>query len=111
MIYQKELTRKEYYKDILDKLTFFKFSEFEIDILVAMLTSNMLEVNIDTREQIRKVLNKDKFITNNYIKRLREKEALLDKPNVTRVYCINPEIMDIIKAEKITFEYIINDNN
>ncbi len=109
MIFTKELNKKDYYKEILTQLTMFKFSEFELNILVTMLTSNRLEVNIDTREHIRKVLNKDKFITNNYIKRLRVKGVLLTKPNVNRVYYINPTIIQILQEGTITFNYIIHE--
>lgn len=112
MEYKIPVTSKNYYKAILMVLNFnLKLSELEIDIICTMLNNNMLEVNIDTREHIRKVLNKDKFMTNNYIKRLRSKGILLDNDKLNRVYYINPTILDIIKQGKISFEFIINDNN
>ena len=111
MIFQRKLDKKEYYKELLSLLTFFKFSEFELDILTTMLCNNMTEVNIDTREYIRKILNKDKYITNNYVKRLRLKGVLLDRTDLNRVYYINPTIMEIIKEGKLTFEFSINDDN
>jgi predicted transcriptional regulator len=110
MILEKVISRKEYYKDILNKMVFFSLSTFEVDIIITMLNSNRLEVNTDTREHIRKVLDKDKAITNNYIKRLRNKGVLLDGDK-TATYILNPTVLQIINDGWITYNYIIHDDN
>ncbi len=112
MEYNIPVNKKDYYKAILMVLNFnLNLSSLELDILCTMLNNNMLEVNIDSREHIRKVLNKDKFMTNNYIKRLRNKGMLLDHPELNRVYYINPIILNIIKDRKVSFEFKLNDSN
>jgi hypothetical protein len=116
MEYKIPISNKDYYKAMLMVLNFnLKLSELEMDILCTMLNNGMYEVNIDTREVIRKVLDKDKFMTNNYIKRLRNKQVLLDKQGSNRVYYINPIIMNIINDRKVSFEFNVinldNENN
>ena len=77
MEYKIPVNSQNYFKAMLTVLNFnLNLSELEMDILCAMMNNGLIEVNIDTREIIRKVLNKDKFMTNNYIKRLRNKNVL-----------------------------------
>lgn len=109
MLLQKTVNKSDYYKQILATLYFFKFTDFELDILAAMLNNNMTVVNIDSREVIRKVLNKDKFIINNYIKRLKNKGVFLDIPN-TKVLNINPTIIELIKEGQITYGFNLDGN-
>lgn len=110
--YKIPVLKETYVKAVLMSINFLlNLTNFEIKILCAMLNSNMTIVNIDTREHIRKVLNKDKFMTNNYIKSLRTKNILLDHPTMSKVYYINPTILEIIKAGKISFEFVINEND
>ena len=112
MEYKIPVNSQNYFKAMLTVLNFnLNLSELEMDILCAMMNYGLIEVNIDTREIIRKVLNKDKFMTNNYIKRLRNKNVLLDKPNANRVYYINPAILNIMNDMKVSFEFIIADEN
>lgn len=100
------VTDKSYHKAILQIYNFnLKLSDFELDIISTMLTYGMLEINPDTKEIIRKVLDKDKFITNNYIKRLKDKGVLLPKED-QRGYTLNPNIANLTKDNKISFEFI-----
>jgi len=109
MLLQKTVNKSEYYKQILATLYFFKFTEFELDILSAMLDNDMTVVNIDSREVIRKVLNKDKFIINNYIKRLKNRNVFLEIPN-TKALNINPIIIDLIREGQITYNFNMSGN-
>lgn len=110
MIFQKEIPKIEYNREVLKSLSFiFNLSDLELDILVAMLNNNYTVINIDSREMIRKVLNKDKYLTNNYIKRLRDKQVLLDKMG-SKMFYINPIILDILKEGEVVFKFKINDN-
>jgi len=109
MLLQKTVNKPDYYKQMLATLYFFNFTDFELDILSAMLSNNMTIVNIDSREVIRKVLNKDKFIINNYIKRLKTKNVFLEIPD-TKVLNINPIIINLLRDGEITFKFNINDN-
>lgn len=112
MEYKIPVTNKSYYKAILTVLNFsLKISKLELDILAILLYHNMLEINADSREIIRKELDKDKFITNNYIKSLKLKNIILtDLNNPKRAY-VNPEIVRIVKEPKLSFEFIINESN
>lgn len=112
MEYKIPVTSKSYYKAILTILNFsLNMSKLELDIIAVLLYHNMLEINADSREVIRKELDKDKFITNNYIKSLKAKGILLIKDNDPKKAYINPEIINIVREPKLTFEFIINDHN
>jgi len=101
--------KKEYYSEVLNKLL--DLSSFELDILLTMLESNRLEVNTDTREHIRKVLNKNKAVTNNYIKRLRTKGIFVNKEGYNMVYLFNPLILQVLQEGKLTYQYSYDNSN
>jgi len=104
-----KVKKEDYVKAMLTIINFnLKLSELELDIITAMINNNMTVVNIDSREIIRKVLNKDKYITNNYIKRLRSKGVFLEKPNDKQFY-INPNILDILKDKEVSFKFHITE--
>lgn len=110
MEYKIPVTDETYYRVILGILNFsLKLSDFEIEIVSTMLANNWLEINQDTKEGLRKALDKDKFITNNYIKRLKDKNILIpkdDSKESTRgLYDLNPDIINIVKEPRILFEF------
>lgn len=112
MEYKIPVTSKGYYKAILTILNFsLNMSKLELDILAVLLYHNMLEINADSREIIRKELDKDKFITNNYIKSLKAKGIILTNPTDPKKAYVNPEVVNIVKEPKLSFEFIINDHN
>ena len=102
------VTKDSYYKAMLLIMNFsLKLRKFEIDILSVLLSNGIEQVNTDARDLIRKVLNKDKFNTNNYINRLKSKGILLPTSE-ERVFQINPSILEIVKDKKVSFEFIIS---
>lgn len=85
-----------------------KLSPMETDILSCMLNHNMKTIDSYSRETIRLELNKDKFSTNNYIVRLRDKGILITKPADKALY-VNPSMYDLIKDKKVSFEFELLD--
>jgi hypothetical protein len=110
MIFEKEITNKDYCREVLSSLSFFNFTSFELDILCVMLNNNIQVLNSDSREKIRKVLDKGKFTINNYIKRLRDKQVLLTI-NGTEHYKINPLVLNILKEGEVVYRFKINNGN
>jgi hypothetical protein len=111
MEYKIPVNIKNYHKAILMVLNFnLNLSKMELDIVACILNHNMETVDLYSREIIRKELDKDKFIINNYIGRLKDKKILLIKPADKKLY-VNPSIIEIAKDGKITFEFIINEKS
>ena len=110
MEYRIPVKNKNYHKAVLMILNFnLNLSNLEIDILATLLNYNISIVDINARDIIRKEINKDKFNTNNYINRLKNKGILVVKPADKNLY-INPTILDIVKNKRISFQFdIIND--
>ena len=80
----------------------------EIDMLACMLKHDMKIIDVYSREKIRKDLDKDKYVTNNYIVRLREKNILVTKPADKNLY-LNPKIIEMVKDPNMNFKlHIVN---
>lgn len=111
MNYPINIEKENYHKAMLLILNFnLKLSKLEIDMLSILLKNNINVIDTEARDFIRKILNKDKFNTNNYIKRLKDKHIFIVKDNDKRLY-INPYIWEIVKDKKVSFEFEIHDNN
>jgi len=111
MNYEIKQKGRAYYKSILMILNFnLELSNLEMDIISTLMDNDMLEVNIDSREYLRKILNKDKFMTNNYVKRLRNKNILLPKKD-SKAFYINPELVTILKEGNLNFKFIKDDSD
>ena len=103
MKYNIKVTKDNVYKIILNIINFsLKLTPLELDILQIILENNINIIDTNARELIRKVLNKDKFITNNYIIKLKNKNILL--ADSKKLY-LNPGINDIVKSKSITFNF------
>ena len=79
-------------------------SKLEIDILSTMLKNGLKTVNTDTREIIRKELDKGKYVVNNYIIGLKEKGIFVEQEN-TKALIINPNIINSVKDNQVTFKF------
>ena len=109
MNYPININKESYHKAMLMILNFkLNLSNMEIDMLSTLLKNGITIIDTDARDLIRKVLNKDKFITNNYIKRLRNKHVLLSKDNDKKLY-INPSILEIVKDREVSFKFEIHE--
>lgn len=105
MEYPITVNKDNYHKAMLMVLNFnLKLSNMELDMLSTLLKHNITIIDTDARDLIRKVLNKDKFITNNYIKRLRNKNIFIIKPADKKLY-VNPSLLEICNDKKVSFEF------
>ena len=111
MDYRIPINNKDYHKAILTVLNFnLHLSKQELDIVSTLLNHNVLIVDRQVRDTLRKDLDISKFNTNNYISTLRKKGILVTKPADKKLY-LNSGIIDIVKDKKVSFEFILHDNN
>lgn len=105
MEYNIPIAKEGYHKAILMVLNFnLNLSKMEMDIVATLLDNKISIVDGESRDIIRKVLDKDKFTTNNYISRLKDKGILVVKPADKNLY-LNPSIIEIVKDKKVSFEF------
>lgn len=83
-----------------------RLSNLEIDILSTWLQHKTYKIDIDARDLIRKVLNKGKFNTNNYIKRLKAKGIIVQAEDSKELF-LNPKLAHIVNSTSITFKFDI----
>lgn len=103
------LTKENYYRAVLGIFNYFSgLTSFEMDIIVTMLVNNQLTIDRPTRKLLRDKLNKDKFNLNNYIKRLKIKNVLIDVEDKT---VLNPSILEAIKDKEINIKFNVNPNS
>jgi hypothetical protein len=104
MEYKIPVSKNEYYKAILEILNFnLKLSELELKIVSTMLENEKYVADKDCRELIRINLKLSKFMTANYIKRLRDK-GILEGNTIDRVYTLNPVLINLSRDNKVSFE-------
>lgn len=111
MEYKIPVLKDNYYKQVLGLLNFnLKLSKFEMNIISTLLDNGIKIVDTESRELLRKQLNKGKPTLNNYIKKLTDRNVLV-KTDTIRVLKINEGILESIEDAKLTFEFtIVNDN-
>lgn len=99
-----KVDRDSFSKAVLTILNFqLKLSELEIEMLSVMLSHNITKIDTSTREMLRKVLNRNKFDINNYIKRLKEKKFILTKED--KSLYINPNISALMNFKTFIFKF------
>lgn len=81
-------------------------SKLEIDIVSTWLQYKVYVIDISARDLIRKVLDKDKFNTNNYIRRLKDKGIIVHADDSKKLY-LNPKLAQIVNTDTITFKFDI----
>lgn len=79
-------------------------SNLEIDIVSTWLQYKTYVIDISARDLIRKVLDKDKFNTNNYIRRLKAKGVIVQATDSKKLY-LNPNLATIVNTDTITFKF------
>lgn len=109
MEYKIPVKENNRYKQMLNILNFsLKLSDLEIDIISTLLNKGISVINTESREMLRLSLNKDKFITNNYIVRLKDKGILIPNKN-TKDLILDPGLLKTVKDNKVSFELIIGE--
>lgn len=105
MEYKIPVNKENLVKAILKVVNFsLKLTDQEIDILAILINNKITVINTNARDLIRKISNKDKYSTNNYIKALKDKNVLLTKSNTKDLY-VNPNIETIVKSKSIKFTF------
>lgn len=79
-------------------------SDLELDILATWLKHKIYVIDTDARDLIRKVLDKGKFNTNNYIKRLKAKNIIILAEDSKKLY-LNPKLASMVNSDTITFKF------
>lgn len=107
MKYEIPIDNKNYYKAMLMIMTCnLRLTKLELTILTTLLENDIYIVDIDARDLIRKELNYSKFVTNNYIKQLKDKGVLTEKPNDKKLY-LDPNIVSALKDKEVSFKFIV----
>lgn len=78
--------------------------ELEIDILATLLKNGITTINAKSRTIIRTTLDKDKFTTNNYIKKLKDKHLLVEDSKNKDLH-IHPTIVGAVKHREHSFKF------
>lgn len=78
MKYEIPIKRETYHLAVLKMLNpFLNLTDYEMEIISAMLKNEILILTSITRKNLKGILNKDTFTFNNYIKRLKDKGTLI----------------------------------
>lgn len=98
------------YKAIVLLLNFkYQLSELEVDLLATILKYDFDKIDGDARDLIRKALDKNQYSINNYIKRLRSKDFLVE---VNKKTFVNPNlkkyIKSIVESKELNFKFVTN---
>lgn len=109
MEYKIPVTKDNVCNAILTILNFhLKLSEFEIKMISILLQNKISTIDTSARDLLRKVLDKDKFSINNYVKRLVDKNIILKEDKTKKLY-IDPTIIKLTNEKEINFKFISND--
>lgn len=106
MDYSIKVSKDKYYKAALSLMNcFLKLTEFELDLIITMLNHNIKSISKDSRIILRDLLSKDSYTFNNYIKRLKDKKALIE---VNEELVINPNITKSIVDDELNVKIYVN---
>ena len=79
MEYPITISRSKHHKAALSVVNcFLKLTDFELNLIVAILDNGMTNLDTNSRRILRSQLNTDTYTFNNYIKRLKERGYLVD---------------------------------
>lgn len=108
MEYNLNTKKENYHLGILKVVNcFLKMSNFELDIIVKMLDNDIKSITKETRKQLRDLVG-DKSIqnTNNYIKKLKDKNILM--LNEYNQLTINNQILKVVEDKELIFRFNVN---
>lgn len=105
-----KISKDKYYKAALTIVnSFLNLTDYELEIIVEMLKNNIKTLTTETRLQLRELTSSNVHSFNNYIKRLKDKEVLID---TSYGLAINPNIVNSIEDKEISIKFeILEDNN
>lgn len=104
MEYKIKVNKYSIYKAILTLINFnLKLSGMEIDIMATLFKYGFYTINAEARDILRKALDKDQYSINNYIKRLKEKNMIIE--DEYKKLHVNPNLKQIVESKEITFKF------
>jgi len=99
------LTKNKYYKSALTIINcFLGLTDYELSIIIEMLVNDITVLNTDTRYVVREKLHTNVASFNNYIKRLKDKKALVE---TKEGLVISNNILDALEDNKIDITFNI----
>ena len=105
MEYNLKIEKKKYNLAMLKVINcFLNMTEFELEIIAAMLNNNILILNTESRKLLRDITNKGIATTNNYIKNLKDKRILLEQEEGL---VINQSIIKPIEDGEVNIKFNI----
>lgn len=109
MNYTLTFNKKDHIDFILNLMNFnLNLSKLEMKIVSYMLEHKIYILDLDNKQIIRLALDLDKFTFNNYIKRLKDGNILMNKD---RINYLDNGIINLVANEELTFKFTINDSN
>lgn len=106
MVYPIKLSKDKYHKAVIKIIAcFLNLTDFEVDVITTMLKYNIHSITTDTRIIVRNHLGKDTYTFNNYIKRLKDKRALIVKDGEL---VILPSIIKCIQDKEINIKFDVD---
>lgn len=103
------LTKDKYYKQALIILnSFLGLTDYELNIIIVMMSNNIKSINKHTRDGVRDLVGASTASFNNYIKRLKDKKALVLTDEGLEV---NSGIIDSLSDNQINIQFNIHENN
>lgn len=98
------VTKEGLTKAILMVLNFkLNLTSHEIDVLSIMINHKIDVIDTSTRELLRKIMDKNKFDINNYIKQLKGKKIILVED---KLLYLNPAITKLVDNDEFNFKFI-----
>lgn len=96
-------TDRKYYKQMLKLINcFLNLTDLEIELIANMFLYNITVLDKTTRNQLRQLLNKSEFSFNNYIKKLKDKNVLIQKQHGV---IMSQSLIDIIESKEVNIKF------
>ena len=106
MKYEIPISEEKYTLAALNVMNcFLKLTKHELNIVRVMVDRNVSSIDLGSRALIRAETGKSVFMTNNYIKRLKDKGILV---NNNGKLSINQNIMGALKDQEISVRFNVN---
>ena len=109
MIREFNIPRSKYYKKALSLLNhFIGLTDYEIEIIATMLYLNIKILTKEARVLVRSKLESSEASFNNYIKKLKDKKALVD---TDEGLIVSSGIVDALSDNQIHIKFNIDENS
>ena len=102
-----DIKREDYAKAMINIINcFFNMTKFEIKLISTMVNNNTLLLDKTTRLDIRNLMNTSEYNFNNYIKKLKSKQVLME---TSRGLEIQPVIVSTLQDRELSIKFNIQE--